>query len=189
MLREWKKKYFALSGEVLLGGRFWSGQVQGRDTGLPEGRVYQQRLAGATGQCAKRHNQFGFCCWSFLVCMVRTQKHNMIFLFLSPTALSLQSGLFHVAVVLAPWMWQRGLVSFLKIIDEKSWESELQKLQQNPLATLKISLSCRDLHFQNSNTCRYVVDGKGLTVGDFVLFATYIMQLYAPLNWLGTYYR
>ncbi len=36
---------------------------------------------------------------------------------------------------------------------------------------------------------RYVVDDKGLTVGDFVLFATYIMQLYAPLNWLGTYYR
>ena len=32
---------------------------------------------------------------------------------------------------------------------------------------------------------RYVVDNKGLTVGDFVLFATYIMQLYVPLNWLG----
>jgi len=33
-----------------------------------------------------------------------------------------------------------------------------------------------------------VVNGK-LTVGDFTLFLTYIMQLYAPLNWLGTYYR
>ncbi|KAG7163685.1 ATP-binding cassette sub-family B member 6-like 1 [Homarus americanus] len=30
---------------------------------------------------------------------------------------------------------------------------------------------------------------KGLTVGDYVLFATYIMQLYTPLNWFGTYYR
>ncbi|XP_076031730.1 ATP-binding cassette sub-family B member 6-like isoform X1 [Oratosquilla oratoria] len=27
------------------------------------------------------------------------------------------------------------------------------------------------------------------TVGDYVLFATYIMQLYTPLNWFGTYYR
>lgn len=28
-----------------------------------------------------------------------------------------------------------------------------------------------------------------LSVGDFVLFATYIIQLYAPLNFFGTYYR
>ncbi|XP_055959326.1 ATP-binding cassette sub-family B member 6 isoform X1 [Patella vulgata] len=28
-----------------------------------------------------------------------------------------------------------------------------------------------------------------LTVGDYVLFGTYIAQLYVPLNWLGTYYR
>jgi ATP-binding cassette subfamily B (MDR/TAP) protein 6 len=26
-------------------------------------------------------------------------------------------------------------------------------------------------------------------VGDYVLFSSYIMQLYQPLNWLGTYYR
>ncbi|ESO01170.1 hypothetical protein HELRODRAFT_192396 [Helobdella robusta] len=36
----------------------------------------------------------------------------------------------------------------------------------------------------------YVVDGtKGLTVGDYVLFGTYMLQLYTPLNWFGTYYR
>ncbi|XP_064095377.1 ATP-binding cassette sub-family B member 6-like [Macrobrachium nipponense] len=34
-----------------------------------------------------------------------------------------------------------------------------------------------------------VANDKGLTVGDYVLFATYIMQLYTPLNWFGTYYR
>ncbi|PAA64662.1 hypothetical protein BOX15_Mlig027497g1, partial [Macrostomum lignano] len=28
-----------------------------------------------------------------------------------------------------------------------------------------------------------------LTVGDYVLFSTYIMQLYVPLNWFATYYR
>lgn len=26
-------------------------------------------------------------------------------------------------------------------------------------------------------------------VGDYVLFGTYIIQLYTPLNWFGTYYR
>lgn len=30
---------------------------------------------------------------------------------------------------------------------------------------------------------------SGLKVGDYVLFLTYIMQLYTPLNFLGTYYR
>lgn len=28
-----------------------------------------------------------------------------------------------------------------------------------------------------------------LSVGDYVLFGTYLNQLYGPLNWLGTYYR
>ncbi|KAG0415713.1 hypothetical protein HPB47_007111 [Ixodes persulcatus] len=37
---------------------------------------------------------------------------------------------------------------------------------------------------------RMVVDQSvGLGVGDYVLFLTYIMQLYTPLNFLGTYYR
>ncbi|XP_042907782.1 ATP-binding cassette sub-family B member 6 isoform X1 [Parasteatoda tepidariorum] len=34
----------------------------------------------------------------------------------------------------------------------------------------------------------YVVEGK-LTSGDYVLFSTYILQLYTPLNFFGTYYR
>lgn len=33
------------------------------------------------------------------------------------------------------------------------------------------------------------LNGLHLTVGDYVLFGTYIIQLYGPLNWLGTYYR
>ncbi|KAI8849155.1 P-loop containing nucleoside triphosphate hydrolase protein [Chytridium lagenaria] len=33
-----------------------------------------------------------------------------------------------------------------------------------------------------------VVDGE-LTVGHFIMFVTYLIQLYQPLNWLGTYYR
>ncbi|KAK4322985.1 hypothetical protein Pmani_006291 [Petrolisthes manimaculis] len=34
-----------------------------------------------------------------------------------------------------------------------------------------------------------VAEGRGLTVGDYVLFATYIVQLYSPLHFFGTYYR
>ena len=37
--------------------------------------------------------------------------------------------------------------------------------------------------------CAYRVTQGVLQVGDFVLFATYIIQLYQPLNWFGTYYR
>ncbi|CAG0897622.1 unnamed protein product [Darwinula stevensoni] len=34
-----------------------------------------------------------------------------------------------------------------------------------------------------------VVSAQNLTVGDFALFSAYILQLYAPLNFFGTYYR
>ena len=37
--------------------------------------------------------------------------------------------------------------------------------------------------------CAYRVTQGVLTIGDFVLFCTYILQLYAPLNFFGTYYR
>lgn len=37
--------------------------------------------------------------------------------------------------------------------------------------------------------CAYRVTQGVLQVGDFVLFATYLVQLYQPLNWFGTYYR
>ncbi|XP_010290613.1 PREDICTED: ATP-binding cassette sub-family B member 6, mitochondrial [Phaethon lepturus] len=37
--------------------------------------------------------------------------------------------------------------------------------------------------------CTYFVTKNKLQVGDFVLFGTYIIQLYTPLNWFGTYYR
>ena len=42
--------------------------------------------------------------------------------------------------------------------------------------------------------CRYIQEGdtihqRKVTVGDFVLFVTYLTQLYGPLNLFGTYYR
>jgi len=35
----------------------------------------------------------------------------------------------------------------------------------------------------------YVYKGYGLTAGDYVLFSTYMIQLYSPLNFFGAYYR
>ncbi|KAG5261730.1 hypothetical protein AALO_G00287710 [Alosa alosa] len=37
--------------------------------------------------------------------------------------------------------------------------------------------------------CAYFVTEGKFQVGDYVLFGTYIVQLYTPLNWFGTYYR
>lgn len=39
--------------------------------------------------------------------------------------------------------------------------------------------------------CVYYVSDQlhNFTVGDYVLFASYLNQLYTPLNWFGTYYR
>jgi hypothetical protein len=36
---------------------------------------------------------------------------------------------------------------------------------------------------------RHLVVKNEFRVGEYVLFATYIVQLYVPLNWFGTYYR
>ncbi|KAF7689736.1 hypothetical protein HF521_013089 [Silurus meridionalis] len=37
--------------------------------------------------------------------------------------------------------------------------------------------------------CAYFVTEGKFQVGDYILFGTYIIQLYTPLNWFGTYYR
>ncbi|OUC45250.1 hypothetical protein D917_08556, partial [Trichinella nativa] len=39
--------------------------------------------------------------------------------------------------------------------------------------------------------CAYFISVEqfDLTPGDYVLYAAYILQLYQPLNWMGTYYR
>lgn len=62
----------------------------------------------------------------------------------------------------------------------------------NMLNTAQNIVVCAGL-MAGSLLCAYfVVNGEDLnklTVGDYVLFATYIIQLYVPLNWFGTFYR
>jgi ATP-binding cassette, subfamily B (MDR/TAP), member 6 len=62
----------------------------------------------------------------------------------------------------------------------------------NILNTVQNIIICTGLLIGTLLCAWLVVHGEGsekLTVGDYVLFATYIIQLYVPLNWLGTYYR
>ncbi|CAH1113985.1 unnamed protein product [Psylliodes chrysocephalus] len=59
----------------------------------------------------------------------------------------------------------------------------------NILNTVQNVIICGGL-LTGSLLCVYlVVDKRTLQPGDYVLFATYIIQLYVPLNWFGTYYR
>lgn len=59
----------------------------------------------------------------------------------------------------------------------------------NILNTLQNIIICTGLLAGSLLCVHMVVDEQGLTVGDYVLFASYIIQLYVPLNWFGTYYR
>ncbi|KAI2474120.1 ATP binding cassette (ABC) transporter subfamily B member [Diabrotica virgifera virgifera] len=73
----------------------------------------------------------------------------------------------------------------LKFQDEEFKSS----ITLNILNTVQNVIICGGL-LAGSLLCVYmVVEPKTLKAGDYVLFATYIVQLYVPLNWFGTYYR
>ncbi|XP_030375007.1 ATP-binding cassette sub-family B member 6, mitochondrial [Scaptodrosophila lebanonensis] len=68
-------------------------------------------------------------------------------------------------------------------------EEFLSMVTLNILNTAQNIILCLGL-LTGSLLCVYlVVHHQTLTVGDFVLFSTYLMELYMPLNWFGTYYR
>ncbi|CAH2246733.1 jg8798 [Pararge aegeria aegeria] len=59
----------------------------------------------------------------------------------------------------------------------------------NMLNTMQNIIICAGLLAGSLLAISMVVRTYELTVGDYVLFASYIVQLYVPLNWFGTYYR
>ncbi|KAK2108441.1 ATP-binding cassette sub- B member 6, mitochondrial [Saguinus oedipus] len=65
------------------------------------------------------------------------------------------------------------------------WKSSASLVLLNQTQNLVIGLGL----LAGSLLCAYFVSEQKLQVGDFVLFGTYIIQLYMPLNWFGTYYR
>ncbi|KAL0883110.1 hypothetical protein ABMA27_016570 [Loxostege sticticalis] len=62
-------------------------------------------------------------------------------------------------------------------------------LTLNMLNTMQNIIICGGLLAGSLLCVHMVVNTTELTVGDYVLFASYIVQLYVPLNWFGTYYR
>uniref|UniRef100_A0A8C5CLD6 ATP-binding cassette sub-family B member 6 n=1 Tax=Gadus morhua TaxID=8049 RepID=A0A8C5CLD6_GADMO len=64
------------------------------------------------------------------------------------------------------------------------WDSQASLALLNQTQNLIIGLGL----LAGSLLCAYFFSFV-LQVGDFVLFGTYIIQLYTPLNWFGTYYR
>ena len=64
------------------------------------------------------------------------------------------------------------------------------------MATLNLLNTCQNFLINGGLLvgcllCAYFIthEDDNLTVGDYVLFSTYLVQLYTPLNWFGTYYR
>ncbi|XP_046747696.1 ATP-binding cassette sub-family B member 6 [Diprion similis] len=68
----------------------------------------------------------------------------------------------------------------------EEWKS---MITLNILNTMQNVIICSGLLAGSLLCLHMVVAHEGLTIGDYVLFASYIIQLYVPLNWFGTYYR
>ncbi|XP_041366375.1 ATP-binding cassette sub-family B member 6, mitochondrial-like [Gigantopelta aegis] len=77
----------------------------------------------------------------------------------------------------------------IKKFQQMEWKSTASLNLLNTAQNIVVTIG----YMSGSLLCAYAVvyglNNLHLTVGDYVLFGTYIAQLYAPLNWLGTYYR
>ncbi|PSN53264.1 ATP-binding cassette sub-family B member 6 [Blattella germanica] len=85
----------------------------------------------------------------------------------------------------------RSVDSLLNFETVKYYGAEEYEVENYREAILKFQniIVCGGL-LAGSLLCVHMVVVKDeLTVGDYVLFASYIIQLYVPLNWFGTYYR
>lgn len=79
--------------------------------------------------------------------------------------------------------------SYRKAILKYQTEEWKSMVTLNILNTLQNITICSGLLAGSLLCIHMIVAKQGLTVGDYVLFASYIIQLYVPLNWFGTYYR
>ncbi|KAI9140536.1 hypothetical protein BKA69DRAFT_1125616 [Paraphysoderma sedebokerense] len=77
--------------------------------------------------------------------------------------------------------YAKAMHEYQKADWKSSLTSSMLNLTQNIIIQLGLLAGCL-------LCAKRVVDGI-MTVGDFVLYLTYINQLYGPLNWFGSYYR
>lgn len=80
------------------------------------------------------------------------------------------------------------VVSYREAIVNYQKEEFKSLITLNMLNTIQNVIICSGL-LAGSLLCVSMVVKNELTVGDYTLFASYIIQLYVPLNWFGTYYR
>lgn len=81
------------------------------------------------------------------------------------------------------------VVSYREAIVNYQKEEFNSLITLNMLNTMQNIIICAGLLAGSLLAISMVVRTYELTVGDYVLFASYIVQLYVPLNWFGTYYR
>ncbi|KOC69417.1 ATP-binding cassette sub-family B member 6, mitochondrial [Habropoda laboriosa] len=79
--------------------------------------------------------------------------------------------------------------SYKKAIVNYQIEEWKSLITLNILNSLQNIIVCSGLLTGSLLCLHMVVTKQGLTIGQYVLFASYIIQLYMPLNWFGTYYR
>ncbi|OAD55726.1 ATP-binding cassette sub-family B member 6, mitochondrial [Eufriesea mexicana] len=79
--------------------------------------------------------------------------------------------------------------SYRKAILKFQIEEWKSMITLNILNSFQNIIVCTGLLAGSLLCVHMVVTKQGLTIGDYVLFASYIIQLYVPLNWFGTYYR
>ncbi|KAK5638748.1 hypothetical protein RI129_013043 [Pyrocoelia pectoralis] len=79
--------------------------------------------------------------------------------------------------------------AFREVVLKFQEEEFKSSITLNILNTLQNIIICGGLLAGSLLCVHMVVDHEGLSVGDYVLFSSYIIQLYVPLNWFGTYYR
>ncbi|TPX30291.1 hypothetical protein SmJEL517_g06109 [Synchytrium microbalum] len=78
-------------------------------------------------------------------------------------------------------LFDEAMIKFMKADFVSSASLNILNTAQNLIITLGLLVGCL-------LCAKEVADGL-LSTGDFVMFLTYITQLYVPLNWFGTYYR
>lgn len=81
------------------------------------------------------------------------------------------------------------LNTFYRTVNSLQKEEWKSVVSLNLLNSLQNVIVCGGLLIGSLLCVNMVVNERTLSVGDYVLFASYIMQLYVPLNWFGTYYR
>ncbi|KAJ0006025.1 hypothetical protein NQD34_015919 [Periophthalmus magnuspinnatus] len=79
----------------------------------------------------------------------------------------------------------RAVDSLLNFETQCEWKSSASLALLNQTQNVIIGSGL----LAGSLLCAHLVSERQFQVGDFVLFGTYIIQLYTPLNWFGTYYR